>query len=81
VTQFPSHLSVNCLPPDLKTLAIDHLNKCFAIDLDAEQKQTIQGLVTHLEQVAFDSHQWQQSLEFNQELDHIRGENYIELYD
>jgi len=81
VTQFPSHLSVNCLPPDLKTLAIDHLNKCFAIDLDAEQKQTIQGLVTYLEQVAFDSHQWQQSLEFNQELDHIRGENYIELYD
>jgi organic radical activating enzyme len=81
VTQFPSHLSVNCLPQDLKALARDHLKNCLAIDLDAEQKQTIQGLIKHLEQVAFDSHRWQQSLEFNQELDRIRGENYMELYD
>ena len=81
VTQFPSHLSVNCLPPDLKALARDHLISCLAMDLDAEQKQTIQGLKQHLEQVAFDSYQWQQSLEFNQELDSIRGENYMELYD
>jgi sulfatase maturation enzyme AslB (radical SAM superfamily) len=81
VTQFPSHLSVNCLPPDLKVQAIDHLKHCLTIDLDAEQKQTIQGLIKHLEQVAFDSHQWQRSREFNQELDSIRGENYMELYD
>ena len=81
VTQFPSHLSVNCLPQDLKALARDHLKNCLAIDLDAEQKQTIQGLIEHLEQVSFDSHRWQQSLEFNQELDRIRGENYMELYD
>ena len=81
VTQFPSHLSVNCLPPDLKTQAIDHLNRCLGIDLDAEQKQTIQGLIKHLEQVAFNSYQWQRSQEFNQELDSIRGENYMELYD
>ena len=81
VTQFPSHLSVNCLPSDLKALARDHLNGCLALDLDAEQKQTIQGLEKHLEQVAFDSYQWQRSSEFNQELDSIRGENYMELYD
>jgi len=81
VTQFPAHLSVNCLPPDLRAQAIDHLNSCFALDLDLEQKQTIQGLAKHLEQVPFDSYQWQRSQEFNQELDRIRGENYMELYD
>ena len=34
-----------------------------------------------MKQVNFDSVQWQHSLEFNQELDKIRGENYMELYE
>jgi len=38
-------------------------------------------LLTHLKQEKFNLSQWQRSLEFNQELDRIRGENYIELYD
>ena len=81
ITPSPPHLSVNCLPPDLKTLAISHLNNCLALDLNLEQKQTITGLLAHMKQVNFDSVQWQHSLEFNQELDKIRGENYMELYE
>lgn len=81
ITQGPPQLTVDCLPPDLKTKAVTHLNKCLELDLDLEQKQTINGLLTHLKQAKFNSSQWQRSLEFNQELDRIRGENYMELYD
>ena len=81
ITPDPAHLSVDCLPPDLRGKAIDHLNNCLALELDSEQKQTIEGLSTHLAQADFDSFQWQRSLEFNQELDLIRGENYMELYE
>jgi len=81
ITPNPPHLSVDCLPPDLRTRALAHLNKCLELDLDLEQKQIIDGLLTHLKQANFNSSQWQRSLEFNQELDRIRGENYMELYD
>ena len=81
ITPDPPHLSVDCLPPDLKANAVIHLDNCLALDLDSEQKQTIEGLSAHLKQITFNSFQWQRSLEFNQELDRIRGENYMELYD
>lgn len=81
ITPNPPQLSVDCLPPDLRTKAVAHLNKCLELDLDLEQKQIIDGLLTHLTQAKFNSAQWQRSLEFNQELDRVRGENYMELYD
>jgi organic radical activating enzyme len=81
ITPNPPQLSVDCLPPDLRTKAITHLNNCLELDLDLEQKQIIDGLLTHLKQEKFNLSQWQRSLEFNQELDRIRGENYMELYD
>ena len=81
ITSNPPQLSVDCLPVDLRTKAVTHLNDCLALDLDSEQKQTIEGLLTHVKQAKFDTSQWQRSLEFNQELDRIRGENYMELYD
>lgn len=81
VTQQPAHLSIDCMPPELTAQAIDHLNQCLEIDLDLEQKQTIQGMIQHLKQPRDYKHQWQQSLEFNQELDRIRGENHQELYE
>jgi hypothetical protein len=81
ITPNPPQLSVDCLPPDLRTKAITHLSNCLELDLDLEQKQTIDGLLTHLKQEKFNLSQWQRSLEFNQELDRIREENYMELYD
>jgi len=81
ITPSPPQLSVDCLPLDLKTKAMAHLDTCLALDLDSEQKQTIEGLLAHLKHTKFDPAQWQRSLEFNQELDLIRGENYMELYD
>jgi organic radical activating enzyme len=81
ITPSPPQLSVDCLPLDLKTEAMAHLDTCLALDLDSEQKQTIEGLLAHLKHTKFDPAQWQRSLEFNQELDLIRGENYMELYD
>jgi organic radical activating enzyme len=81
ITPWPTQLSVDCLPPDLRTVSIAHLNNCLALNLDLEQKQAIEGLVTHLEHGLSNSNQWQRSLEFNQELDRIRGENYMELYE
>jgi len=81
ITPNPPQLSIDCLPADLKAKAIIHLENCLALDLDAEQKQTIKGLLTHLKQVNFNSLYWQRSSEFNQELDRIRGENYMELYE
>jgi hypothetical protein len=81
ITPNPPQLSVDCLPPDLRTKAVAHLKNCLELNLDLEQKQTIVGLLTHLKHVKFNSSQWQRSLEFNQELDRIRGENYMELYD
>jgi len=80
VCQRPDHLSADNLSPDLQSKAIDYLTQCLTLDLDAEQTRTMQGVLTQVQQSEFDPVLWQSSVEFNTELDRIRRQNYLSLY-
>jgi hypothetical protein len=51
------------------------------LDLDVEQARTIHGVLAQVQQAEFDSVLWQRSVVFNTELDRIRGQNHLSLYD
>ena len=80
VSRRPYHLAVDNLSPDLQSKAIDHLTQCLTLDLDAEQTRTMQGVLTQVQQAEFDPALWQSSVIFNTELDRIRGQNHLSLY-
>ena len=81
ITQRPYYLSADNLSPDLQSTAINHITQCLTLDLDPEQTRTMQGLLMQVQQSEFDSNLWQRSVEFNTELDRIRGQNYLSLYE
>jgi len=81
VSQRPFYLAVDNLSPDLQRKAISHLTQCLTLDLDTEQTQTIQGVLNQVQQAKFNSELWQSSVTFNTELDRIRGQNHLSLYD
>jgi hypothetical protein len=81
VSQRPYYLAVDNLSQELQDQAIRHLAQCLTLDLDAEQARTIRGVLTQVQQAKFDAALWQRSVVFNAELDRIRGQNYLSLYD
>jgi len=66
---------------ELQGRAIRHLAQCLTLDLDVEQARTIHGVLAQVQQAEFDSVLWQRSVVFNTELDRIRGQNHLSLYD
>ena len=81
VSQRPYYLAVDNLSQELQDRAIRHLTQCLTLDLDAEQARTIHGVLAQVQQAEFDSALWQRSVVFNAELDRIRGQNHLSLYD
>jgi hypothetical protein len=74
-------LAVDNLSQELQDRAIRHLAQCLTLDLDVEQARTIHGVLAQVQQAEFDSALWQRSVVFNTELDQIRGQNHLSLYD
>jgi sulfatase maturation enzyme AslB (radical SAM superfamily) len=81
VILLPSLLAASNLPPELRQRAISHVSECLTMDLDPEQTQMLQGLLTQLHESKFNSFAWHRSEIFNDELDRIRGQNHVELYE
>ena len=81
VSQRPYYLAVDNLSQELQDRAIRHLAQCLTLDLDAEQARTIRGVLEQVQHAEFDAALWQRSVVFNTELDRIRGQNYLSLYD
>jgi hypothetical protein len=77
----PSLLAASNLPPELKQHAISHVSECLTMDLDQEQAQMLQGLLIQLQQSKFNPNAWHHTETFNSELDKIRGQNHLELYE
>jgi sulfatase maturation enzyme AslB (radical SAM superfamily) len=81
VVLLPSLLAASNLPPELKQHAISHVSECLTMDLDQEQAQMLQGLLIQLQQSKFNPNAWHHTETFNSELDKIRGQNHLELYE
>jgi sulfatase maturation enzyme AslB (radical SAM superfamily) len=62
-------------PNEQQQLLIKYLNEILEMDLDDEQRSTVQGLLTATEQQKFKQTEWDQSRRFNRLLDQIRNEN------
>jgi hypothetical protein len=81
VSQRPYYLAVDNLSQELQDRTIRHLAQCLTLDLDVEQARTIHGVMAQVQQAKFDSALWQRSVVFNTELDRIREQNHLSLYD
>jgi molybdenum cofactor biosynthesis enzyme MoaA len=77
----PHRLSAANLPNTLKEHAISHITECLDMDLDQEQTQTLQGVLNQLHETKFDASMWEHNETFNNELDKIRGQNHLDLYE
>ena len=73
-------LAVDNLHPDLAQKAIPYLNSCLELDLDQEQRNTVQGLIERFQCYKFNPVQWGKFTEYNDTLDTLRGENYRLLF-
>lgn len=81
VILLPDLLAASNLPPELKQHAISHVSECLAMDLAPEQTQILQGLLTQLNETTFDSAAWHRTEILNNELDRVRVQNHVELYE
>ena len=81
VILLPNLLAACNLPPEVKQHAISHVSECLTMDLDPEQTQMLQGLLTQLYKTKFDSQSWHRNEIFNNELDQIREQNHVNLYE
>ena len=81
VILLPNLLAASNLPPELNQLAISHVSECLTMDLYPEQEQMLQGLLTQLYKNKFDSRAWNHNEIFNNELDRIREQNHVVLYE
>lgn len=81
VLSHPAQLSAFNLPPALKQRAILHVSECLDMDLDQEQTQVLQGLLKQLQETEFNAKTWHSNEIFNDELDKIRKQNHLGLYE
>jgi len=76
----PYYLSADNLSEDLLLQAIDYLKNCKKLDLDDEQSQMLNGLITQLSNATYDPIMWEKTQRYNTILDDIRNENHTSLY-
>ena len=76
----PYHLSADNLSEDLLLQAIDYLKNCKKLDLDDDQSQMLNGLITQLSNATYDPIMWEKTQRYNTILDDIRNENHTSLY-
>ena len=80
VCQRPYWLSADNLSEELQPLAVDYLESCLMLDLDHEQRNMLEGLISQIKSAKFDPMLWNSSQLYNQTLDQIRNENHITLF-
>ena len=76
----PGYLSADNFSEDLLLKAVDYLKNCKKLDLDDEQSQMLDGLITQLSNATYDSVLWEKNQRFNTIIDGIRNENHTSLY-
>ena len=76
----PSYLSADNWPVDMLPKVQEHLQQCMNIDLNDEQKQTVDGLLKRIESKKFDPILWKKTQDYNQELNYLRNEDHTRLY-
>ena len=81
VCQRPYWLSADNLSEELQPQAVDYLESCLLLDLDDEQRNMLAGLITQVASATFDQILWRRNQDYNQQLDQIRNENHLTLYE
>jgi sulfatase maturation enzyme AslB (radical SAM superfamily) len=77
----PNWLAADNWPPELIPRIKQYLDQCLSQDLDTEQNQTISALLEQINASIFSLTLWNQSTMYNQELDRIRKQDHISLFD
>lgn len=74
------NVGINNFPDHMKPSILEHLAQCLQLDLDHEQRRIMQGLIVTVTNSKFNSHNWNQLLQYHSVLDKIRGENHLALF-
>lgn len=80
VASRPYMLGADNWPPELVDSAKQYLEQCLTQDLDTDQENMLEGVLEQINNLEFDPVAWQRGLEFNQQLDSVRGEDHTRLY-
>jgi sulfatase maturation enzyme AslB (radical SAM superfamily) len=67
-------------PEEQQKLLVNYLESCLELDLDSEQQDMLQGLVTRLKNHNFNQKNWNQKHKLNTALDLIRSEQHQQLF-
>jgi|688.fasta_scaffold67508_2 sulfatase maturation enzyme AslB (radical SAM superfamily) len=81
VCQRPYWLAADNLSEELLHRAVPYLESCTTLDLDDEQRNMLDGLVSQIKSAKFDPQLWNKSQSYNQTLNQIRNEDHLTLYD
>ncbi len=81
VCQRPYWLAANNLTEELLHQAVTYLESCTTLDLDHEQRNMLDGLISQIKSAKFDPELWNKSQSYNQTLDQIRNEDHLTLYE
>jgi sulfatase maturation enzyme AslB (radical SAM superfamily) len=80
VCQRPYYLAADNLPNEQRNTVLAHLTQCLNFDLDSEQTNTLQSLITQIESAVFDPILWNKNQNFNFAIDQIRNEDHTLLF-
>lgn len=80
VCQRPYYLAADNWPDHMISNVKEYLRYCNNLDLDDEQKTTLQGLADQIQTAKFDSSLWDQCQQFNQILNQMRDQDHTTLY-
>jgi len=77
----PYYLSADNLSEDLLVQAVVYLKNCKKLDLDDEQSQMLNGLITQISNATYDSKLWEKSQRYNHILDRSRNQDHNDLFE
>jgi hypothetical protein len=75
-----NHLAAHNFDSQLKTQAIEYLTQCQQQPWESTIQTVLRGLTQQLINSEFNQYQWQQSQEYNLELDRLRGQDHTQLF-
>jgi organic radical activating enzyme len=81
VCQRPYFLAATNLSRELQPQAVEYLQSCLSLDLDHEQRNMLEGLISQIQSAEFNPLLWNRSQLYNNMLDDIRNENYSTLFE
>ena len=75
-----NHLAAHNFDSQLKTQAIEYLTQCQQQPWQSTIQTMLHGLTQQLINSEFNQYQWQQSQDYNLELDRLRGQDHTQLF-